>query len=446
MQLHERAAVAAELSSRVDAGLEHARQVEAISRATADRLGALRGATLQARIHLTEHGEIAATAILRPALQDVADLGPSPGIVDAQAQLARSLMMGSQYAEAVEWCNRVLSAPDVATDEQLVDVLVTKGTAQTDMANVREGEVVLRGAIKVADRLGYHTAALRARNNILGVTAEADLADVLRVVEEGYEIADRYGLRTWILQFAHVALETAFEMGDWESWVEETTELHATGFYGAWRLALGGLRDAFRGDLEASRDAFARADEMVGDTSSQANAAIGAHRAGLAAASCDWAAVLPYARLGWEHHDPAPIAVAWGVTAGLAAAEPNWLGEAAERIARFEKRGRLWHGLREYFETAEALLDGRLADARVHYLRAREALNDVGAHFWLAVMNVGVGARGGDEFRDASSAADKFFARLGAQAFVERYRKSVVPQPLRPAEAAPTERAGITTS
>ena len=169
--LHEQAGLVAMLDANFGPAMSHAQAAETLSRDAGDRLAALRGVVLQAQIHIGEHAERAALALLRPALESVEDLGPGPEVISAQAEVARSLMMGGSPEESVDWCDRVLAAPGVATDGQLTEILITKGTALTNTRRFREGEVLLRGAIAVAEDNGMIFSALRARNNALGVVS-----------------------------------------------------------------------------------------------------------------------------------------------------------------------------------------------------------------------------------------------------------------------------------
>ena len=123
--------------------------------------------------------------------------------------------------------------------------------------------------MQVSERNGSWWAALRARNNALGVISSADLATAAAMAEEGYVVAMRYGLLTWAYQFAHVALTNAFDRGDWDAWIAETRELDAPGFYGAWRLVEVAVRDALRGNDQEARELIASAPQLVGDASSQ---------------------------------------------------------------------------------------------------------------------------------------------------------------------------------
>jgi hypothetical protein len=428
--VHDRAARAAIHHGLFEVAMSHGQAVETLSRDAGDKPGVLRGLTVQAYSHMAEHAERPAITLLRPALEAAAGLGALPEVVAAQAELARALMIGAEPEESITWCDRVLASPDAATDEQLTEVLITKGTALTNVARVREGEVLLRGAMYVAEQHGYISAALRARNNLLSVIGSDDVEAAEHVLKEGYSIAQRYGMRTWTYQLAHAALSQSFELGAWEAWIEVVDELDAPGFYGAWRTIERALRLAFRGRLDEAYAAAAEARGLAGTTSSQAVASLAGSEATIHVAAGDWKAVMPLARSGWEHIDAADYSALAAVVAGVAANEVSWVREAVDRLAGVVRPGRSADGQRASFACALAMLEGRWSDARDSYLAARRDLTGASAAFVLALLNLSVGARAAGQFPEASeaaTAAEEFFQRVGAQSFVERYRAAFVP-------------------
>ena len=289
--LHVRAAHTAINSGLVDVAMDHAKAVETLSRDAGDALGVLRGLTSQATVHMSLHGERPAVALLRPGLEAFSQLQPTPEIVAAQAELGRALMVGGDYDEAVEWCNRVLAAVGVATEIQLLEATITKGTALSASGRVLEGEVLLRGGIQMADQMGEVNAGLRARNNLLGSVDGFDLS--LQLINEGYEIAERYGQRTWQYQFAHVALTSSFELGDWEYGLERAEALDAPGFYAAWLVYERAVRSAYRGDLDLAESELQRGIELAGSDSTQALGSISAITAAIRLAAGDMAGSFP---------------------------------------------------------------------------------------------------------------------------------------------------------
>jgi len=75
-------------------------------------------------------------------------------------------------------------------------------------------------------------------------------------------------------------------------------------------------------------------------------------------------------------------------------------------------------------------------------------LAESGAALWLAALNLCVGARAADSFpeaREAATAADEFFDRVGARGFVDMFRAALVPTAAR-AESARVESAQATAT
>ena len=428
--LHERAANAADHHGLFDAALEHARAVESLSREDGDRLGVLRGITQQAAVHMSQHGERAAIEILRPALEAAADLPPSTEMAGAQAELARALMIGgAHFDESIEWCNRVLAAPDMATDQVLIETLITKGTALTYTPRQREGEVVLRGAMQVAERLGLIFGALRARNNLLHIVGSDDVAAGRALVREGYSLAERYGMRTWSYQFAHIALSDAFEAGNWDAWLDETAALEAPGFYAAWRLLDVAQRSAFRGNLDEAWAEVARGKELAGTTSTQAITAIAATEAGIHLAAGDLAASMAAARVGWSLPDNADPAIERAILTAVAANDRDWMAEVAEADRSDQALGAEATTRAATIATCVAMLDGRWPEARTQYRFASQRLAASGKALWLASLNLAVGTRAAGRFPEAAealSAAEAFFESVGARFFFDRYQSIAV--------------------
>ena len=392
--LHERAADSAMQHGLFETAMVHARAVETLSRDAGDKLGALRGVTLQAGVHMSEHAERPAIALLQPALQEVGELGSTQEVVSAQAELARALMIGGAADEAVAWADRVLEAAGVATDDQLLEALITKGTALTNTERLWEGEVVLRGAIDVAERSGRIWSALRARNNLLGVVSGDDMAAAGALLADSYTIAERYGLRTWAYQFAHAALTNAFERGDWEAWVDQAKALDATGFYGAWRILENAERAGYRGNSEEAEEQLAIAKGMLGTGSSQGVTGTAGVEAGIRLTAGDMPGVLPHARRAWAHQDSADYAVIVAMAAAVAANETDWAREARTALRSVVRRGRQADGQRATADTAVAILEERWSDARSDYLAARRLLTESNSLFWLGILDLMVGTRG----------------------------------------------------
>ena len=423
---HERAALSAEHLGRHAVAMEHAQAVERLYREIGDSLGALRGITRQASLHVDEHREMLSIELLRPALDEVAHLPSGPEVSDARAELARALMLNGAALEAVAMCDLVLTSHATVSNERLVDVLITKGTALATTTVLVEAEVLLRGAMEVADRLGLASAGLRALNNLLSVVQLTDLAEVQRLLDQGFATAQRFGMRGWAVQLSHTALSNAFEMGDWDAWVEETAALEPESFYRGWHLVELAVRSAFRGDSGLAHDRFAEARELAEADSSQAIAGFGQVAATIAVAEGDWEQVMPGARVGWGHYDSTIASVAWAVVAAVATGQHDWVDEAVIQLGP-EWLGRYPDGVRAFGRTAVALIEERWSDARTGYSAGRQALSAIGAGLWVGMLDLAFSTRAAGkvpEAEEAGARAEAFFTSLGAEAFVERYRQA----------------------
>ncbi|MEP7159038.1 MAG: hypothetical protein ABI797_06395, partial [Chloroflexota bacterium] len=257
-----------------------------------------------------------------------------------------------------------------------------------------------------------------------------DLAAADDLISEGYAIAMRHGLLTWGYQFAHVALTQVFERGNWDAWIDVTTELDAPGFYGAWRLIEQGQRDVLRGRVAEGRFKLAEATERAGTESSQAVAAIAGVEAVFAFATQDWAAVMPAIRRSWDMLDMIDFAVPHAAAAAAGANAPDWVREAQAAFEGFGRRGRHMDGLRASMRTTLALLEGRWPDARAAYLDARRDLTAADSRYFLALLDLGVGTRGQGhlpEAAEAMTAARDFFASVGADHLADAFVAALVP-------------------
>jgi class 3 adenylate cyclase len=446
--LHERAAAAATSSARTREAEAHARKAEGIYASLGDRLGVLRSRTHMAQSLLSQHGDRAATAILQQALADVDDLPPSPEIVTAQSELARTLMVAGS-PEALAWCDRVLASAQLVGQTVVVQTLITKGAALIGMRRETEAEVVLRGAIVIADRMGDPGASLRARNNLTGIVEGASVEAVLALVREIYEIAQRYGERTWVQQAIGAGLTSSFDIGRWDEW---DTEMHnelpdAADFYRAWFKTEGGRRLAYQGATdEADRIlSEALASDAV-QNSAQALAAIAGYQAEIRICQGRLIDAFEASRAGWANSDNGQFASQIGQLAALAAGDPARLEEVTQALSGMlssELPTRV--AARHLSATLQALVKERWDEARASYLSARRILAETGHHTLLAAFQLGVGHAAADRFPEAKEAGEEgsaYFHERGADAYVAAYRGAAA----KPSQATASARSSRATS
>ena len=430
--LHERAAAAASTVARMETGDEHARRAEELYAAAGDRLGVLRSRTWQAYVKLGEHRDQAAIPILEAALADVADLPPSQEIVSAQAELARALMIQGS-PDALTWSERVLESSQFVSPSVVVNTLITKGAALIGAGRPTEAEAVLRGAMVIADRLGEPMAMLRARNNLLGTLDAVSVEGGLTVTREVYEIAQRFGERTWMHQSIGAGLTASFDAGRWDDWQEEARgELsEAAPFYQRWMEIEAARRLAYRGQTdEADRMVREAGSDPSVRSSAQATAAVAAAEAELRVAQGRWKDAFEASRGGWNHSDSSRWATQIAQFAAVGAGDQGRLEEAieagAERVSDDQPTSR---AARQIAETLRSLLSGRWEQAKTAYLAARSSLEEVGNPQTLAQLQLTVGHLAAGRFREAEEAAaeaEAYFHARGADAYVATYRARAV--------------------
>ena len=424
--LHERAAQAALGANRYEAGLEHARGAAAGYRTLGDRLGTLRAIATEADIELSQHQDAHAIPLLEQALAEVEDLPPSREAADAQAQLARALMLAGR-AGAIELCDQVLAAPDVAGPDLLVEVMITKGTALIT-SSIVEAEMLLRGALAVAERLDNTSAALRATNNLLSVLAITSLPETAAVIHEGYELAQRVGLRSWVHQFLGTGLTTAFEMGDWDEWMDRVgvDEADAPGFYLTWVRSEEGVRHAFHGDHAAAEAAYGEALSLAGTGSAQAEAGLAVYRGYLHLTAGHWDDAHADANVALQHVDAAHGGGMVAVVAIAALRDSERAAALRAALHHAMYPGPLGDAVRRMADAADAMLRGAWDEGKQAFVTGRRLADQVGQYMLLHLTGLALGTLAAGRFPEADAAvreAEQFFTERGAGAFLRTYRE-----------------------
>jgi class 3 adenylate cyclase len=444
--LHERAATAAWVAGRQSEALSHARAAEAIHTEAGDRIGILRARTIQATAHLASHGDRPAIALLRQALDDVSDLEPTRETAEAQAQLARALMLAGS-PESMEWADRVLSSRQVADEGLIVETLITKGSALMSAGAWLESEVTLRGAMEVADRLSDLSASLRSRNN-LRVTVEWTSIDAaLQLDREGYDLARRYGLSTWLVLNIGAALFDSLEIGAWDDWFDEVrAEVNdASVWYKGWFRLEEAWRLAYRGEIGTAERALQ--ENLAGEeiqNSAQAMAANSLLAAHIHMASGRWREAFDVAKAAWSDIDA--MRNPMGQLAAVAAGDRGRLEEARASVtSRGAADPPFLRAIQDVGDALAAVLDERWDEARAAYLSAVAQLELATGWHTLARLQLAIGHAAAGRFpeaAEAAAAAETFFNERGAASYVRTYREKA----WRPAEGQLEDRRVETRS
>jgi class 3 adenylate cyclase len=440
--LHERAISVAGDAARFQRAYDHARDARALFGQLGDRLAVLRAYALEAGVQLAEHRDQTTVTMLTAALAETADLPPSPEAAQAQVELARALMLAGSD-DAVPWCDRVLEQPSVAAPGVLLEAIITKGTALQRVARVVEAEALLRGAIVIADAQSNLAAALRARNNLRVMLQDVNLRDAVALIREVYEMARKYGQRTWVLHSVSASLDVAFRLGTWDAFLDDARAevSEDDGYYFGWLRAEEARRMTYRGKAQVAERIV---DEVLATKviieSAQATTWSLAAKADAQVAQGRFDEAFAVARSAWSRS----AEVDTGFHAALFAAA------AAGDISRVQATLDVWHDLgtgqlplHRAFEamaaSLHALLEMRWDDSRAAYVTAEQLAEGVAAETLLARFRLAfahlAGARFGEGIR-AAEQADAFFGERGAQAYVDAYRTAAFAHPATPAVGA----------
>ena len=122
-------------------------------------------------------------------------------------------MVAGRAPEGLDWVDRAIENAALISSQDLLEALVTRGAILLQLSRTTECEVVLRGAIVVADRAGLASAGLRARNNLSGLDRGHEPRGRHRPRARDVRTARRFGLTTWILQAIGVGQPAAVRAG-----------------------------------------------------------------------------------------------------------------------------------------------------------------------------------------------------------------------------------------
>jgi tetratricopeptide (TPR) repeat protein len=442
--IHQRIAMAGEPAGVLGSAIEHAEAARGLYRQVGDGVGALRAGTWLGRLHMMSQQEPTAIASLEEAIAEATALGSVPELGDAQAELARVLMVADHNEEAIAAADRALSVPQLPT-VTVVESLVTKGSSLSATGRSIEAEATLRGAIHLADRHGLVAAALRARNNLSGPHSFVSKAEADQLLREGYELARRFGHRPFAHQFLYNMFESTWRGGDWDAWNQERDEVEEaespSPYYRVGYAGARALRAAMRGDrAEAER----QANESIGFSSQLAAAQLGPfHRlvsAWLRLSEGRWTDAVADARAASDNSNF--TVEAWWVV-GLAAGAGDSRQDLEDALAVLRDppfRGPVTDALERIVAATLAVRrDPSAGDDHAFGIPHRFLLDNgdllyghLGGLLWVGLRS---GASPGA--RAAGEEAATFFAQRGASTFVDTFRARFVPIAQPAAASAP---------
>ena len=374
-----------------------------------------------------------AKAVLEQAMEEFADLEEQPEGLGLLVTLARTAMVGEDYARALELADRALPAVErLDLPELAARALTTKGSAMLPLGRAYEGLGATRAGIELAEEIGATAEALTGRIALLASMGARDAVAAMQMGRAGLAEALRLGLRGQASMFAGNLAEVARWTGDWD-WALEQVAIFLDGDLDvgrhSWLLTGSLILRAWRGesiddDLAALRglqagsadDSTVAGDRLDLELSLRlADGRLSECRA----AAREMAGISPL---------NAPPAYNVAVRAALWMRDP---AAAAQDLAALDAtgvRGPLVALRRAAFRAGIEALEGRTSEARSLYAEARRGLLDRGVTVEAALVAIDMAKLLGAGDRDAAAAVEEarpVLERLSARPFLDRLAESL---------------------
>ena len=413
----------------------HTDRATAGLRESVDQYAALgdRRATARATVALAQSLEQAqligeAKAVLEQAMEEFADLEEQPEGLALLVALARTAMVGEDYARALALADRALPAVErLDLPELAARALTTKGSAMLPLGRAYEGLGATRAGIELAEEIGATAEALTGRIGLLASMGARDAVAAMHMGRAGLAEALRLGLRGQASMFAGNLAEVARWTGDWD-WAIDQVAAFLDGDLDvgrhSWLLTGSLVLRAWRG--EAIDDDLAALRALQGGSAADSTLAgdrldleLSLRLADGRLSECRSAAH----EMARTSSLNAPAAYNVAVRAALWLRDP---AAAAQDLAALDAtgvRGPLVALRRTAFRAGIAALEGRAPEARSLYAEARRGLLDRGVAFEAAVVAIDMATLLGPGDPDAAAAASEarpILEQLGARPFVER--------------------------
>jgi class 3 adenylate cyclase/predicted ATPase len=200
-----------------------------IHRSRGDRLAAARTLSDLAGLLLTGRRYDQAERLLADGAKEFADLGDARELLQIKSQQARLLMLTLRFAAAIPITDEVLGAAEHGDHIRLVvDTLITRGTALSNVLRWREGIAILDAAIQMSSANGLTAQWFRAINNILNHRMMLDPQAALEMVTEGLAVARRLGDERWTQSLSGQLAFIGVRTGGWDELVADLERQLAT--------------------------------------------------------------------------------------------------------------------------------------------------------------------------------------------------------------------------
>lgn len=371
---------------------------------------------------LTEGFMDQAEQMLTSAISEEGLAPETPGFAELAATLTKVYMRTGRDVEAVALADRALSVPEESVGPELrLDLLITRGTALSNLGRQTEAIVTLTGTWDMARRLGHPTAIMRSAINLSYAYEPEDQEAGYRISREGLEYARQFGNRWGERYLVGNSIEGAIEVGDWD-WAQEQIaeqrerELQPEEVF--WYAAYGARIGALRGDdvtnlINEMDRAMAQFHDAQFDTlaiQARQLAAFCANRLEDVLAISDAGVMSPV----WGGQT-APIAVAAALRLGDLKRAHQYLAAHTYRAGAKRDAERLT------MEAGIATLEGRPEEARLKYREAQVKWRQNRARLALAACQLDIvqlGALDRAAVDSAAAEARAFFSEVGAAPYL----------------------------
>ena len=406
--------------SFLERALAHRREV-------GDRPAIASTATELGRAMLTGRQADQALAGLEQAAAEFADLAPDPAAIGLEAQLARAYFLNDKNERALEIAEGVLAAAERANlTAILADVLITKGTALTNVGRTREGMGVIEIGERIASADGLTRTVLRGLNNRLIPLSDFDPRAARDASLDGLALARRIGDRQWMFQFMVGSGWGSYDLGEWDDAIELWQSVLAEDPEPADRLLpVFSLTFAAAGRGESTAAGLEEIKRLVGQVSDPqvtwsgvvGPAMIASAEGRISEAVAIWRAGMP---------DNPTVSVGWWWDTARHSIRLGDAESAAADLAELDSRGR--HTPREEAMRLDvraglAALDRRTDEALRLYQEALQAFRALGiqlAQAETAIEMATVLDPALPEVADAVASAREILTRLGATAYLDQ--------------------------
>jgi hypothetical protein len=373
-----------------------------------------------------------ALAAMEGTVSAVSDpTGPEAAMV--YMHLARFYMLKGDPARTEENVERGMPAAERSRDVALIaDGLITRGTGAAVAGRTLEADAIMDGALRLAEASGLVQPQMRALNNLSENQLRMDPRLAYQNAIRGYEIAHRFGDRTFEGGHLATAIVAAAHLGNWDWYRTIMPDISADEVeeMGTILLPAISIMEAFFGDLDEAKRVLAGFEASVeGSTNMQDDMEVSGTHSVIALLEGRYEDV---ARMAADLRErDRRLGAAYDlilVPFGIAERAALWSGDrdGAERelaIRRTATVQNAWNDCRmRTLEAGIAALDGRKEAQRL-YEEALSGWDMLGIPLARAFCLLDLALLlGGAQAEPAAREAEAFFRAAGTERIVEQLR------------------------